>query len=156
MTGDDRPFQDELRSRIEAEGLGADVAFYDDFTPDRRREFLQSLTLLSVPTPGGVAYGTYLLEAMASGVPVVQPRVGSFPEILEATGGGVLCSPGDPDALASALAGLLADPGRRAELARRGRDSVVKSLDLDTMARTVTELYQGVLKGTGAPAGKPA
>jgi glycosyltransferase involved in cell wall biosynthesis len=156
MTGDDRPFQDELRARVAAEGLEADVAFYDDFTPPKRLEFLRSLSVLSVPTPTGVAFGTYLLEAMACGVPVVQPRTGSFPEILEATGGGVLCPPGDPDALAAALSELLADPARRAELARRGRDSVVKSMDLDTMARTVTGIYQGVLQGTGSPAGKPA
>jgi glycosyltransferase involved in cell wall biosynthesis len=156
MTGDDRPFQDELRARVAAEGLVADVAFYDDFTPPKRLEFLRSLSVLSVPTPAGVAFGTYLLEAMACGVPVVQPRTGSFPEILEATGGGVLCPPGDADALAGALSELLADPARRAELARRGRDSVVKSLDLDTMARTVTGIYQGVLQGTGSPAGKPA
>ena len=156
MTGDDGPFQDELRGRIEAEGLAHDVAFYEEFTPDRRLEFLRSLSVLSVPTPTGVAFGTYLLEAMACGVPAVQPRVGSFPEILETTGGGVLCEPGSPDALAAALGDLLADSGRRAELARRGRDSVVKSLDLDTMARTVTAIYQGVLQGAGTPAGKPA
>jgi glycosyltransferase involved in cell wall biosynthesis len=156
MTADDRPFLEELKARFAAEGLLEAVGFHEDFAPDRRRDFLRSLSVLSVPAPDGVAFGTYLLEAMACGVPAVQPRVGSYPEILEATGGGVLCAPRDAGALAEAIGALLDDPGRRAELGRRGREAVAKSFDLATMARAVTEIYQSVVGRAGHPAGRPA
>ena len=54
-----------------------------------------------------------LLEAMARGVPVVQPAHGSFPELLGLTGGGVLVPPGDASALAYGIAELLRDEPRR-------------------------------------------
>ena len=52
--------------------------------------FLQSLDVLSVPTTYREPKGLYVLEAWANGVPVVQPRHGSFPELMEAAGGGLL------------------------------------------------------------------
>jgi glycosyltransferase involved in cell wall biosynthesis len=97
-----------------------------------------------VPTPKGVAFGTYILEALARGVPVVEPRVGSFPELVEATGGGVLYEPNDADTLARVLGDLLADGARRADLARRGRDSVARSFNLEAMARNMLEVYRSV------------
>ena len=57
-----------------------------------RSNFLRSLTVLSVPARSGEAFGLYLIEAMAAGIPAVQPRLGAFPELIEATGGGVLCA----------------------------------------------------------------
>ena len=59
--------------------------------------FLQSIDVLSVPTTYREPKGLYVLEAWANGVPVVQPRHGSFPELIEATGGGLLVEPDDPD-----------------------------------------------------------
>ncbi len=155
-TADDAEFLEDLKRTFAAEGAAGDVQFFDDFTPKARRRFFESLSILTVPTPNGVAFGTYILEALACGVPVVEPRVGSYPEIVEATGGGVLYEPNDPDTLARVLGGLLDDPGRRAELGRAGRESVVRSFSLDTMARTVTGIYRGIVSGTGAPAEKRA
>ena len=57
---------------------------------------------------------------MASGVAVVQPRRGAFPEILERTGGGVLVEPGDAASLADGIYGLWKNPELAAELGRRG------------------------------------
>ena len=65
--------------------------------------FLQSLDVLSVPATYAEPKGIFLLEAMASGVPVVQPRRGAFPEIVETTGGGLIVDADDPDALADGL-----------------------------------------------------
>ncbi|OGK82704.1 MAG: hypothetical protein A2050_10370 [Candidatus Rokubacteria bacterium GWA2_73_35] len=60
-----------------------------------------------------------LFDAMALARPIVSTRVSMIPEILE--GCGVLVEPGDPAALAAALAGLLGDPAGAAELGRRAR-----------------------------------
>ena len=69
--------------------------------------------------------GVFLLEAMASGVPVVQPRRGAFTEIVEKTGGGLLVAPDDPEALADGLYQPLARIARAAKtLGERGFDGV--------------------------------
>ena len=77
--------------------------------------------MLSVPATYDEPKGVFLLEAMASGVPVVQPRRGAFTEIVEKTGGGLLVAPDDPEALAEGL--LQAVEGSRASRAtpRRAR-----------------------------------
>ena len=144
-TGDDTEYLDGLRKRFAEEGVSGDVQFFDDLSPESRRSFLSTLTLLSVPAPHGVAFGTHLLEALAAGVPVVQPKLGSYPEILEG-GGGVLYEPNDAATLARSLGELLADPGRRADLARKGRESVLKTFSLEAMAAKTLEVYHGVLK----------
>jgi glycosyltransferase involved in cell wall biosynthesis len=139
-TGDDGPYLERLRRRLADEGVAGDVAFFEDFSPKGRREFLSTLSALTVPTP--VAFGTYILEANAAGVPVVEPRIGSYPELIEATAGGVLYEPNTAEALAGALGDLLADEPRRAELGRKGRESVAGSFSLATMAQRITDLYR--------------
>ncbi len=144
-TADDAPYLEGLRRRLADEGVAADVTFVDEFDPKSRRAFLDRLSVLTVPTPGGVAFGTYILEANAAGVPVVEPRVGSYPELIEAMGGGVLYEPNTADALARALGDLLGDEARRAELGRKGRESVERSFSLATMAQKMTELYRSIV-----------
>jgi glycosyltransferase involved in cell wall biosynthesis len=143
-TGDDGPFLDRLRRRLADEGVLDDVRFFDEFDPRHRKEFFSSLTLLSVPSTHGVAFGTYILEAGARGVPVVQPRIGSYPELMEAIGGGVLYEPNDADTLARTIGELLESPERRAELGRRGRDSVTRSFSLEVMAKKLIDVYATV------------
>jgi glycosyltransferase involved in cell wall biosynthesis len=144
-TGDDAPFLEKLRNRIAEEGVGESVRFFDEFDPKSRKDFLSSLSILSVPSPHGVAFGTYILEAGSRGVPVVLPRIGSFPEIVEATGGGILYEPNTLDELVRTLDGLLGDAAKRAELGRKGRETVATSFTLDTMARKMIEVYRCVV-----------
>jgi glycosyltransferase involved in cell wall biosynthesis len=144
LTADDAPFVESRRRLFAQLGWGADVTIFNAFDPPRRREFLAGLSILSVPAPGGTAFGTFILEALASGVPVVLPRAGAFPEIVEATGGGVLYAPNDPATLARALGELLDDWPRRADLARRGRAAVVEHFSVSTMATRMMEVYRSV------------
>jgi glycosyltransferase involved in cell wall biosynthesis len=95
--------------------------------------FLKSLDLLSVPTVYREPKGLYVLEALANGIPVVQPRHGAFPELLETTGGGLLVNPGDPVDLARGLAELITNPRRRLELAQSGHATVHGRFDPLTM-----------------------
>jgi glycosyltransferase involved in cell wall biosynthesis len=96
--------------------------------------FLKSLDVLSVPTVYREPKGIYVLEALANGVPVVQPRHGAFPEIIEATGGGMLVAPGDAIDLARGLIELVMDGQRRHDLAHRGQVTVRERFDARTMA----------------------
>ncbi|HLY10135.1 MAG TPA: glycosyltransferase family 4 protein [Planctomycetota bacterium] len=144
-TGDDAPFLERLRTRIADEGVADSVRFFDEFDPQSRKAFLSSLSILTVPSPHGVAFGTYILEAGARGVPVVLPKIGSYPEVVEATGGGILYEPNTLDELIRVLDGLLGDASKRAELGRKGRESVAASFTLDTMARSMIEVYRSVV-----------
>jgi glycosyltransferase involved in cell wall biosynthesis len=121
-TSADSPLAASIRRRLARAGGRAE--FVHTFGQDDRAHFLASLTVLSVPAPEGEAFGTFLLEAMAAGVPVVQPRAGGFTELVEDTRGGLLCEPGSVESLASALEGLLSDRDRTTALGRAGSEAV--------------------------------
>ena len=142
----DEPFLEGLKRRFAEQGVSGDVRFFESFDRASRREFFASLSVFSVPAPNGVAFGTYILEALASGVPVVEPRVGSFPEWVEATGAGVMYDPNDADTLAQVLGDLLSDRDRRTKLGRRGREAVEGRFGTKTMVRKTLEVYTGVVK----------
>ena len=78
---------------------------------------------------------------MAAGVPVVQPRIGPFPELIEAAGGGVTYE-GDSNALAVALEELLSDPGRAQSLGLAGRRAALEKFSAEAMARSTLDFYQ--------------
>src|SRR5439155_11335242 len=107
-----------------AKGLENDVEFLPNVERAGKIAFLQSLSVLSVPATYGESFGLYVIEALAAGVPVVQPRHAAFPELIEATGGGVLCEPDDPQSLAAAIADLLRDPGAARAMGARGQQVV--------------------------------
>lgn len=142
--------------RLRAAGLG-DLATIDpDAFRDDRAAFLRSLTLLSAPVPGGEAFGTYVIEAMAAGVPVVEPAVGAYPEIFQEAGCGVLCAGTDAQSLAAAWAALLADPARLADEAQRGRAAVQRHFNLERMARETVAYYEELRgKGSGVRGQEP-
>ena len=140
-TPGDRPFIEAVRERLAAAGAAGDVEFLP--VPDRQAkpEFLRSLSVLSVPARGEVAFGIFVLEALASGVPVVEPRAGAFPEILEATGGGVLVEPDNVEALAAALEQLLAGPAEARAMAEQGRRAVLERFTIQRMAENVLRVF---------------
>ncbi len=133
----DEPFIQALRTRLAKAGVLDDVAFWTDYSQEAKQEFLSGLTVLSVPEKTPVAYGLYVLEALACGVPVVEPAVGVFPEILENTGGGVLYKDNTAEGLAAALEPLLSDPGHAHRLGRQGREGMNRHYDV---ARTVERM----------------
>ncbi len=140
----DRPFVESLRERLRASGLLGDAEFHPN--PDRaaKLDFLRSLSVFSVPAGYGEAFGLYVIEALAAGVPVVQPRVAAFPELLEATGGGLLCAPDDPQALAEAIEELLLDPARARALGESGRRAVFERFSAGVMAQAVARVCAGM------------
>jgi len=140
MLAVDRPLVEALRRRVDEQGYGDDVEFLPNIERPAKLAFLRSLSVLSVPATYGESFGLYLLEAMAAGVPVVQPRHGAFPEILEATGGGILCDPDDAGSLADGIQQLLLDPALARELAERGRRAVLERFSTERMARRFLEV----------------
>ncbi len=78
---------------------------------------------------------------MASGVPVVLPDEGVFPELIGKGGGGFLYDPTDRDGLKSALGVLLADPGFRERLGREGMESASLHFSSERMAKDTIAYY---------------
>jgi glycosyltransferase involved in cell wall biosynthesis len=129
-----RPFFEEQQAKLAAARLLADFTHVEAPDHASKVRFFQSIDVLSVPTTYREPKGLYVLEAMANGVPVVQPRHGSFPELIEATGGGVLVAPNDPDDLAQALRRLQDDPSEHEKLGRIGKQAVFERFHARAMA----------------------
>jgi glycosyltransferase involved in cell wall biosynthesis len=100
--------------------------------------------VFSVPTTYADPKGLFLIEALANGLPVVQPRHGAFPEIIARTGGGVLVAPEEPDALAEALRGLLEDRTRAIEMGAAGAAGVRAHYTVDQMASAAEQVLTQV------------
>lgn len=129
--------------------LGEEGAWRYHGTVDRTQKisFLRDIDVLSVPTTYQDPKGIFVLEALAAGVPVVQPDHGAFPELLAETGGGRLFRAGDPTHLAEMLHELLKDRAGRDELAKQGRQTVHARFNAEAMARSTLEIYQSFLVG---------
>ena len=143
-TADDAVFLKRLRGRLTEAGVAADVEFLPGFDRVGRMEFLRSLSVLSVPAVHPESFGAFVLEALAAGVPVVEPDLGAFPEIVELTGGGTLYRPNNAAALSAALSALLLDPARAQNLGRRGQTAVKERFNIDRMAQRIIEVYSAV------------
>ena len=137
VTAKDKQFIEEQKAKIKSAGLSSDVEFLPNLNRQAKLEFLKKLSLFSVPARYGEAFGLYLLEAMAAGVPVVQPRHAAFPELIEATSGGRLCEPNDPQSLADSWEDILANPEEARSIGLRGRQSVIEKFSIHDMAKTI-------------------
>jgi glycosyltransferase involved in cell wall biosynthesis len=143
---DDAPFVNSLKQRLSSAGFISDVDFLPDFSKKARLEFLHSLSVMSVPEKQPVAYGLYVLEALASGVPVVEPAFGVFPELIDLTNGGVLYKENNAPSLAKAIEPLLLDPDYAHKLGTQGRNAVIKTLDVEINAREMIKLFERIVQ----------
>jgi len=141
-TAADLPLVRELEARLANAGLADRASWHPDVERAEKISLLRGCSVLSVPATYGEAFGLYVPEALAAGVPVVVPRHGALPELVEATGGGILCAPDDPADLARALAELLRDPARARALGARGRSAVLERFSVRTMAEGVLEVFE--------------
>jgi glycosyltransferase involved in cell wall biosynthesis len=138
----DRSFAQAEFARLQKAGVGDDFRYWGVLERQEKIDFLRAVDVLSVPTTYREPKGIFVLEALASGVPVVQPAHGAFPELLAATGGGVLVPPNDAEQLAQTLHDLLVDHAARLELARLGRERVLVDFNAERMAAATLDVYQ--------------
>jgi glycosyltransferase involved in cell wall biosynthesis len=108
-------------------------------------EFLRGLDVLSVPATYDEPKGIFLLEAMACGVPVVQPRRGAFTEVVQKTRGGLLVKPDDPESLADAILEIYQNPQLAEELSASGFRGVREHYSVARMATRALEVYGSLL-----------
>ncbi len=137
-----RAYFNGIRTHLEADGLASDFEYVECPDHASKVRFLQSLDVLSVPTTYREPKGLYVLEAWANGVPVVQPRHGSFPELIQQTQAGWLVEPDSPEDLALALERLLAHPEYLREMGARGKEAVGQHFTAERMARETAEVFR--------------
>jgi glycosyltransferase involved in cell wall biosynthesis len=142
MADEHKPYLAQIEARLEEYGLRGEFRYHGTVDRASKIRFLQNLDVLSVPSRYVEPKGLYLLEAMANGVPVVQPRHGAFLEMIEATGGGLLFEPGNPEALAETLLSLWRDPDLRHAMGHRGALSVGRHYGASQMAERAIEVYR--------------
>jgi len=136
-----RAYFERISASMRAWGLGGQFEYIGELDRDQKIAFLRSLDVLSVPATYDEPKGIFLLEAMANGVPVVQPRRGAFTEIVETTGGGILVEPDNPEALADGIATLWRDPALRSRLGEMGAAGVREHYSAEHMAKAVEAVY---------------
>ncbi len=133
-----------LKNKLAAAGVLGDVQFFPNVDRATKLTFLQGLSVFCTPALYGEAFGLYVIEALASGVPVVQPRSAAFPEIIEATRGGIIRE-ANAAALADGIEELLRNPEHARALAEAGRAAVHEHFSIERMAKKTVEVYHDLL-----------
>jgi glycosyltransferase involved in cell wall biosynthesis len=134
-----------IHKSMDSWGLSDQFRYHGELDRPGKLNFLKSLSVFSVPEIYDDPKGMFLLEALACGIPVVQPRRGAFSEIVEATGGGILVEPDRPEALAEGLMELWQNPQRRIALGDQGSRAVREQYTAVRMADAALAIYRSVL-----------
>ena len=130
----DQVIVEALRATLAAHNVLGDAEFCPNLSRAAKQDFLRSLTVFSVPARHPEAFGLYVIEALAAGVPVVQPDHGGFSELVAATGGGRLFPAGSEEALADAIEALLRTPEQARAMGAAGRAAVRERFTAEAMA----------------------
>ncbi len=144
-TGDDNKYLKKIKRKLSANKLVGYVEFHRDFEGEGRQDFFNKVSVISVPVRKGEAFGIYITEALASGIPVVQPDLGAFPEIITRSGGGIIYKDNNPQSLAKALQHILDDEKKLEELSSIARKSVEMKFNINNLAKELIQVYQNVL-----------
>ncbi|MDP5182920.1 glycosyltransferase family 4 protein [Blastococcus sp. BMG 814] len=138
---------DQLWSMVGTD-LRPHVTLLGEVSEADKAALLRSVDVYCAPNLLGESFGVILIEAMAAGAPVVASDLDAFVRVLDDGAAGVVVRRDDPAALGRALSDLLADPGRRAELAARGSRAAA-TYDWQLLARRILAVYETVLPPGG-------
>lgn len=143
-----KTYVDGIRKTIKENGLEERVKLLGTLERADKLNFFKQIDVFSVPAPYREPKGISILEALASGVPVVQPDHGAYPEWVNATRGGLLHRPHDSADLAEKLAILLRDADLRKRLGQQGRQGIFEKFSSERMAESTLEAMRR-LNGRG-------
>jgi glycosyltransferase involved in cell wall biosynthesis len=137
-----RQYSEEAFAKLRAAGPEDAFTYVGEVDRKGKLAFLQSIDVLAVPTTYKEPKGIFVLEALASGVPVVMPEHGSFPETISQLGGGLLHRPEDPQHLAERLQELLSNANLRQQFAATGQTAVYAQRDIKHAAEATVKVYR--------------
>ena len=141
---DNPAYFESLRRQVAEQGLTDSVRFLGE--RDDVPEILRAVDLLLVPS-WEEPFGRTIIEAMASGVPVVATDTGGPPEILGegADRCGLVLPPQQPGVWAGAIQELLADPTQFSGMGQRGREAAKRRFGVERHVSTIMEIYESVV-----------
>jgi glycosyltransferase involved in cell wall biosynthesis len=142
MLDEHKPYLAGIEQRLRGWGIAGEFRYAGAVDRAGKIALLQQMDVFSMPATYDEPKGFTLLEAMANGVPIVQPRRGAFTEIVQQTGGGVLVTPDDPEALADGLLALLTDRHRAAAQGTAGAENVARCYSVERMAEAAETAYR--------------
>lgn len=145
-TSDDSRFIKKMKKKFASNNLLADVEITNDYATHKRLQFLNSLTLFCAPVKKELAFGIYLIEALAAGLPVVQPKIGAFNEIISKTQAGVLYEPVTVEKLAEALNKVLSDTQYYQQLKNNAMNNTPLYFEISNQVKLMYNLYGKVAK----------
>ncbi len=145
LGAENKEYLSKIEDEMKAAGLASEFHYRGILDRHEKIEFLRGLDVLSVPATYAEPKGIFLFEAMACGVPVVQPRRGAFTEIVERTNGGLLVQPDDIESLAGGLLEIYRNPPLAAELGSNGYRAVREHYTVEQMAGRALEVYDSLL-----------
>jgi glycosyltransferase involved in cell wall biosynthesis len=145
MAADSRPYLHETEKRLQDAKLGDEFHYRGVLDRAEKIAFLRKLDVMSIPATYDEPKGVSLLEAMACGVPLVQPQRGGFTEIVEKTGGGLLVKPDDPKSLADGILQVYRNKELAAELSANGFRGVRQHYTAAHMADKLLQAYESVI-----------
>ena len=148
MAPDAKPYLAGIQKYLADAGLGQEFQYHGVIDRADKIAFLRKLDVMSLPATYDEPKGVSLLEAMACGVPLVQPRRGAFTEIVESTGGGVLVQPDDPADLAEGILKIARDKELAEELGANGFRGVRENYSAAHMADRLLAAYESVMNGS--------
>jgi glycosyltransferase involved in cell wall biosynthesis len=141
MATDCKGYLEAIQQRLQDAGLANEFHYRGAVERVEKIEFLRGLDVMSMPATYDEPKGVSLLEAMACGVPLVQPRRGSFTEIVEKTSGGLLVQPDDPQSLAEGILRIARDHNLAQDLSANAFRGVREHYTAAHMADKVLEAY---------------
>jgi glycosyltransferase involved in cell wall biosynthesis len=145
MADDCKPYLAAIEKKLQKANLAGEFRYHGVLDRAEKIAFLRRLDVMSIPATYDEPKGVSLLEAMACGVPLVQPRRGGFTEIVEKTGGGLLVKPDDPQSLADGIREVLQDNELAAQLSASGFRGVREHYTAAHMADRLLDAYQSLV-----------
>jgi glycosyltransferase involved in cell wall biosynthesis len=146
MAADCKPYLEEIQDHLKEGGLDQEFRYHGVIDRAAKIAFLRELDVMSLPATYDEPKGVSLLESMACGVPVVQPRRGAFTEIVESTGGGLLVEPDDPQSLADGILKLFKEKTLAEQLSANGFKGVREHYTAAHMADKVLAAYNELIR----------
>ena len=144
MAPDGKSYLAGVQNQLSDAGLAGEFRYHGVIDRADKIAFLRKLDVMSLPATYDEPKGVSLLEAMACGVPLVQPRRGAFTEIVESTGGGLLVQPDDPADLAAGILKIARDRKLAEELGANGFRGVREHYSAAHMADRLLAAYESV------------
>jgi glycosyltransferase involved in cell wall biosynthesis len=146
LAPEQRGYLREIEEGFNRAGLASEFNYRGTLDREDKIDFLRGLDVFSVPATYPEPKGLSVIEAMASGIPVVEPDWGAFPEMIERTGGGITVEPKSAESLAEGIRSLWQNPEMASDLGNAAANGVRAHYTVAQMTERALEVYSELIR----------